>query len=134
MSKKKMGLLIAVVLVLIVVVIEFIVNKPKNMYSHISIGCSVEGYSQQQDIGYVAIKMEDAKNTIKRIKVEDKKLQKQLSETNLANIIGVNMLMTLPSKEIKNSHIDIYKINGFDLLCNTNTYDKYIVLMGISLK
>lgn len=134
MGKKKLGILISVVLVLTVVAIAFIVNKPKDMYSHIAIGCSVEGYSQQQDIGYVTLKIDDAKNTIKEIKVEDKELQKQLAEKNITNVIGVNMLMTLPAKEIKNSHIDIHNINVFDLLYDTNTYDKYIVVTGISLK
>ncbi len=71
---------------------------------------------------------------ITEFKVEDKELQKQLSVKNLTNVIGVNMLMTLPAKEIKNLHIDIQKINVFDLLCYTNIYDKYIVVTGISLK
>lgn len=131
---KKMGILISVVLVLTVIASAFIRNKPKYIYSHIAIGCSVERYSQQQDVGYVTLKIDDAKNTIKEFKVEDKELQKQLSEEDLTNVIGVNMLMTLPVKEIKNAHIDIHEINIFDLLCNTNIYDKYVVVTGISLK
>ena len=132
MNKKKMGILISVVIA-IVISIVFLVNKPEGIYSHIAIGCSVEEYSQQQDIGYITLKIDDAKNTIKEFKVEDKELQKQLSEINLSNVIGVNMLMTLPAKEIKNAHIDINKINVLDLLCDTNTYDKYFVVTGISL-
>ena len=134
MGKKKMGILISVVLVLTVVAIAFIVSKPEDMYSHIAIGCSVEEYSQQQDIGYVTLKIDDAKNTIKEFKVVDKELQNQLAENNLTNVIGVNMLMTLPAEEMKKSHFDINTINVFDLLYNTNTYDKYIVVTGINLK
>ncbi len=62
-----MGILISVILVLTMVAIVFIVNKPEYMYSHIAIGCSVKGYSQQQDIGCLTLKIDDAKNTNNRI-------------------------------------------------------------------
>jgi hypothetical protein len=53
--------------------------------------------------------------------LEDKKWQGQLSEGNLENVIGVNMLLTIPPEEMKN-HLDINKINALDLFCNTNIY------------
>ena len=100
MRKKKIVLIIFVIVAVISSVVLFFSNRPKDFSSFIGVGCSVEDYSQQQDIGYVTIKFDNMKKT-KLLKVEDKEVQKRLIQTNLPNIIGANMIMTIPSKELK---------------------------------
>lgn len=134
MSKKKNILIILIIVAVISSVILFFTNSHKDFSSFIAVGCSVENYSKQQDIGYATIKFDGLKNITKTLKVEDKELQEKLLQTNLSDIIGANMIMTIPAKELKSIHIDFKNLNAFDLLYGTNQYDNYISVVGISLK
>lgn len=134
MSKKKNILFIFAVVAVISSVVLFFTNRGKDFSSFIAVGCSVENYSQQQDIGYVTIKFDHVKNTTKTLKVKDKELQKKLQQTNLSDIIGANMIITIPAKKLKSIHMDFKNLNAFDLLYGTNQYDNYISVTDIFLK
>lgn len=69
MSKKRTILIIFIAIAVISSVILFLANRPKNFSSFIAVGCSVEDYSQQQDIGYITIKFDSMKNTAKVLEV-----------------------------------------------------------------
>ncbi len=134
MSKKKIILIMFITVAVISSVVLFLTNRPKDFSSFIAVGCSAEDYSQQQDIGYVTIKFDSMKNTTKVLKVEDKELQKELLQTNLPDIIGANMIMTIPTKELKSNHIDSNNLNVFDLLSGTNQYDNHITVVDVYFK
>ncbi len=133
MGKKKIIFITSVIAVLVLSFVLFFNNRPKDFSSFIAVGCSAEDYSQQQDIGYITIKLDSMKNRTKVLKVEDRELQKQLLQTNLSDIIGANMIMTIPAKELKDIHIDFNNWNVFDLLHGTNQYDNYISVVEIFL-
>jgi hypothetical protein len=61
MNKKKVCVLISAILILAVITVVVIKNRPATMYSHIAVGYSVEGYSQRKDIGYVILNIDNAK-------------------------------------------------------------------------
>lgn len=131
--KKSLGAYLPVFAVLVLVTAAvFLMNRPEDMNLHIAAGCSVKEYSMQRNTGYITLELDDAGNTMKKFRVEDKELQKELSEKNLSDIIGVNMLLTLPARIIKSAHIDLKNANPFELLSGTDAYDKYAVVTGVS--
>lgn len=134
MSKNKMILTIVIIVAVISSSALFLINRPKDYNSFIAVACSVVDYSQQEDIGYVTIQFDNMENMTKVLRVEDEELQKKLLQTNLPDIIGANMIMSIPAKELKSIHIDFNNLNVFDLLHGTNQYDNYIILVDISLK
>lgn len=134
MEKKKASLIIILVLIMILIIFKY--SHSKDFCSNIGIACSAKDYSQEKDYGYITIMLDNKQSTYatKKIKLEDQALQTQLSEIDLSNIIGINMILTLPEATIKEAHLDIRKTNVSDLLYSTDSYDKYLVVTGISLK
>lgn len=133
--EKKWSILITFALVVAIALSILFINKSRDFSSFIAAGASVEDYEQQADVGYITVEFDQLnKNTKKVFKVEDKELQSKLQQTNLLDIIGVNMTMTIPAKELKTTHIDIKNMDSFDLLDGTDQYDKYITVTDISLK
>lgn len=132
MSKKK-GILIIIVLGAILSIILLSINKPKHMYAHISIGCSVVYYTQQQNIGYITMEIEYMNNATEILKVEDAGLQKRLMNTNLPDIIGVNIFMRIPIYELEKNGINIDNFDALGLLIGTNQYDDYFYVRDVYL-
>lgn len=132
---KKRRIFIAVVLVAIIASVVLFINKPEDYSSFIASGSSAEGYEQQKEVGYITVDLDQLNNPSKKVlKVEDKALQSKLQQTNLADVIGVNMIMTIPAKELKSTHIDFDNMDIFDVLYATDEFDKYITVTDISLK
>jgi len=132
MSKKKI-IIIIISLAVILTVVLFLTDKPKHMNAHIGVGCSVVYYSQQQHIGYITIEFENINNATKVLKIEDEELQRRLLHTNLPDIIGVNIFMSIPVKELEKNGIDINHFDALDLLLGTNQYDDYFYVRDVYL-
>lgn len=132
MDKKKIILTISIAAVLLISIILITYNRPRDLNSFIVVGCSIEAYIQEQDIGYLTINLENRNNTTKVLIVGDSELQKQLQQMELSNIIGVNIIMNIPASDLKNLHIDSDNPNIFNMLFNTNQYDNYFTVVGIS--
>jgi len=133
MINKKTVLIMLAIAVVISLVVVFFSSKPEDFSAFIAVGCAAEDYVQQQDIGYITIKLDNAKSITKVLKVEDKELQKKLQNTNLQDIIGVNMILTIPAEEFKAMNVDARNVNVLNLLYNSYDYDNYISVVNIFL-
>ncbi|NLO82237.1 MAG: hypothetical protein GX094_04145 [Clostridiales bacterium] len=131
MDKKRIILILSAVVVLCLSTAVYNNNKPKDLTSFIAAGCSAEDYSQQEDIGYITLKLDGVKNRTMVLEVEDRELQEQLLQTDLSDIIGVNMVMTIPAKEINSLPVDPRNFDALKLLYNTDQYDGYIKIEKI---
>ena len=136
MYKKKwiyLSLLAAVIAFSILGALYF-VNSNKEYSSFITLGCDASMYEQKSGVGYLTIVCDTLKSKREIIvKVEDVNLQNSLSESELENIIGVNLELTIPYKVLNNQHIDVNTFNPFEYL-TTDTFDEYLVLLEVFYK
>lgn len=136
MYKKKwiyFSLLAAVIAFSILGAVYF-VNSNKKCSSFIVLGCNASMYEQKSGVGYLTIVCDTLKSRREIIvKVEDVNLQNSLSESELENIIGVNLELTIPYKVLNNQHIDVNTFNPFEYL-TTDTFDEYLVLLEVFYK
>ena len=56
-----------------------------------------------------------------------------MSQKGVADIIGANIMLTIPAKVISERHINIQNINPFMLLYD-DTYEEYLVLQDVFYK
>lgn len=59
--------------------------------------------------------------------------RQRLSEENPRNIIGVNLLFTLPGKLVREKHLPVEDLDFFTYLYNNNC-DEYLVLQDVFYK
>lgn len=88
------------------------------------------------DFGSLTIKtdpIDTAKEKELTLKVDNEDLKKRLSQKGVADIIGANIMLTIPAKVISERHINIQNINPFMLLYD-DTYEEYLVLQDVFYK
>ncbi len=132
MKKTKIYLSIAVaVTVLVVLVSMSYLSNSKDFSTIIALGCDATRYEQKLGIGYLTINYPNSIiNKEITIKVEDVTLQNDLSTADLNNLIGLNLNLTIPSKVLREQHIDVVRFNPFEYL-NSGTYDDNLVLLAV---
>lgn len=132
MRKKQNFLIVLIAIVIISSIIIYFCNRPKDFSVSMVVGCEAEDFFQQESVGYLTIKFDNDSLT-KILKIDDIELQKQLLDANLHDIIGISIIVNVPTKELKNAFLDPNNLKGFDLLYDTNEYDDYIVVIDIFL-
>ena len=134
MSKKKSTIMFILLIIIVFLLAGklYSINNPRDFGASIAAGCSVIGYTQQQDVGYITLKIDAMTNPAKVLKVEDKELQKRLQQADLPEAIGVSIILDVPVKELTKNHISTNDFDGLDLLDSTNQYDDYFTVVGVS--
>ena len=66
--------------------------------------------------------------------VKDEELKKELSNSNIEDIIGAQIFLHLPNDVIKENHIDTNTFEPTNLLLSTSEYDKYYEIVDVSYK
>lgn len=133
MRKKVFLCIIAAIVILVCVLLH--INKNKDYTSFIAIGASGVSY-EDGDFGSLTIKtdpIDTAKEKELTLKVDNEDLKKRLSQKGVADIIGANIMLTIPAKVISERHINIQNINPFTLLYD-DTYEEYLVLQDVFYK
>ena len=112
-----------------------IVKSPnKGFDSAIAVMCAGEKYVENEDVGYLTIVFDDNKATRKTLQVKDKELKKELSNSNINDIIGVHIFLHIPYNVVKEEHIQMETLNYVDFMLNTSEYDRYYEIVGVSYK
>lgn len=94
--------------------------------------CSAKKLYKNDEAAFLEIVIDDEKNTVKKIAVKDEKLIKKLSEAPLENIIGVNLISTIPGSAFEGKP-ENYKSDIIQLLIDYDEYDGYFEVADFSL-
>ena len=105
-------------------------GSARDYTAFISMGCDASAYRQEEETGYLTIVYREKEINVK---VDDSDLQHRLSEENPQNIIGVNLLFTLPGKLVREKHLPVEDLDFFTYLYNNNC-DEYLVLQDVFYK
>lgn len=130
----KKFLIICGVVALIIATIFILKNQNKYFNSAIAVMCVGEEYTEIDNIGYLTIVFDNEKATRKTLPVKDKKLKKELSASNIDDIIGANIFLQIPYRESEGKHLNIDSLNSIDLILSTSEYDRYCEIAGVSYK
>ena len=105
--KKKTIILFAILLVILVGIACYMQYR----YTHQSIksftatGCTAEGIIVKDSVSYLEVQFDDEKHTMKKIAVKDEEILKKISESNLQEIIGVNIASDIPKNVLEDDHL-----------------------------
>ena len=117
--------------VLVVIVMTVILYHLSGFSSFVSMGCTAEGYEQKAGTGYLTIGLEGSPARDSAvIRVSQEALQKELSEGELSDIIGVNMVLEIPAHVARKNNID-RNTDVFGLLYASDAYDKYLTITAV---
>jgi len=134
--KKKTIILFAILLVILVGIACYMQYR----YTHQSIksftatGCTAEGIIVKDSVSYLEVQFDDEKHTMKKIAVKDEEILKKISESNLQEIIGVNIASDIPKNVLEDVHLvsNINNFNPLQLLTETDKYDKFYEIADVS--
>ena len=96
--KKKTIILFAILLVILVGIACFMQYRytHQSLKSFTATGCTAEGIIVKDSVSYLEVQFDDEKHTAKKIAVKDEEILKKISESNLQEIIGVNIASDIP--------------------------------------
>ena len=97
-------------------------------------GCTVEGIVVKDSVSYLEVQFDDEKHTTKKIAVKDEEILKKISESNLQEIIVVNIASDIPKKVLEEDHLvsDFNNFNPLQLLTETDKYDEFFEIADVS--
>ena len=125
---KKKRTILAILIVAIIIIVLCLVKHycdNQSIKSFAAIGCSVQELSTSNKDSSLKIILDDDKNTAKTIALDDDIVEK-VRETDVKDIIGVNVVSDIPKKLLEEKHISIKSIfNPMQLLAASDEYDKY---------
>lgn len=134
--KRSVVIALSIIIVILLGVILFQSNSNSNGYgASLATVCLALKYEENAECGYLTLTFERQKGEVitKTFKVDDKKIRDQITQADLADIIGVQLIVNLPNKVIKENNLNSTEIN-IDFLFTTNTFDDYFTVVDISLK
>ena len=128
------GVLMAVVLAILGTGIWLYRDSHRDYSAHMAFGCDALHYEQKTGTGFLSVRSSAAGQEKElRIRVEDSALQKQLSEMDLKNIIGVSATLTIPFETLRSLHMDAEQIDPFAVL-NSESLAEGLVLVDVHEK
>ena len=131
----KRKLTAAIVLIMIIASVIFVIHSRNNdFYASVGIACTGLEYEEKDSAAYLKVKFDDEANTIKSLTVKDEKLKNKLHGSNAEDIIGVQIIIRIPGKILKEKHIDAQTANAFNLLLYSFGYDEYFEVADVSYK
>jgi len=134
--KKKTIILFAMLLIVLVGVACFMQYRYVNqsMKTFAAVMCTAREFTVTKSGSYLEIQIDDEKNTVKKIAVKDENVLKKISESNIQEIIGVNIASDIPKKVLEENHVttDINNYNFSQLLTETDKYDKFYEIADVS--
>ncbi len=114
-------------------IIKYIHKENQYFSSSIAIACVGQKYEKVSGKSYLTFELSD-KKTSKRIIINEKSLTNELSQDNVDEIIGVEILMNIPRKELTERHFNTKDLNGVWILFETDIFDNYCEIVDVSFK
>jgi len=121
-------------MILMIMAILIVKSPNKGFDSAIAVMCVGEKYVENENVGYLTIVFDDNKATRKTLQVKDKELKKELSNSNINDIIGAHIFLHIPYNVVKEEYIQMETLNYVDFMLNTSEYDRYYEIVGVSYK
>lgn len=117
--------------VLAIIILTIILYHLGGYSSFVCMGCTAERYEQKDGTGYLTIGLGDSTARDSAvIRVTQEALQRELSEGELTDIIGVNMILEVPAHVAREHNIGS-NTNVFDLIYASDAYDKYLTVTAV---
>lgn len=134
--KKKTIIIFAIFLVILVGIGCILQYR----YTHRSIKsfaaamCTIEGITVKDSVSYLEVQFDDEGHTVKKIAVKNENVLKKISESNIQEIIGVNIASDIPKKVLEENHLstNINDFNSLQLLMETDKYDDFFEVVDVS--
>jgi len=107
--------------------------KHSGLNSHIATGFTATELIENEQGAFLNVIFDDERKTEKELVIRDQELINELQSSDIDEIIGGQIIFSLPESVIKKHHLDKKSINAQYLLL-TSEYDEYFELVGISYK
>ena len=107
-------------------------NYTPSLKSFSSVMCSAKKLYKNGETTFLEIVFDDEEKTVRKIVVKDKELINRLNETQLENIIGVNLISNIP-ESVFDGMPENYKRDIIQLLIDYDDYTAYFEVADISL-
>lgn len=130
--KKILAALMALAVALILVFcFSKIHNGNKTINSFSAVMCSARDFYTSEDGSYLEVVFDDDKNTVKKISVKDEAIIEKISNSDLNDIIGVNIVSSVPEKILGEKHFRT-DTNALYLLIECEEFDDYFEIADVS--
>ena len=132
MKYKKLVVVLVLSVFTCLVIINGIYKKDDLFSASIAIGCDGQKYEKKLDEAYLTFEFSD-KKIVKTIAISENK-QEKISQENVKNIIGVQVIMNVPQKEIESYHLDTKDSNLAWLIFEEGMFDNYCEVVDVYFK
>ena len=130
--KKILAALMALAVALILVFcFSKIHNGNKTINSFSAVMCSARDFYTSEDDSYLEVVFDDDRNTVKKISVKDEAVIEKISNSDLNDIIGVNIVSSVPEKILGEKHFRT-DTNALYLLIECEEFDDYFEVADVS--
>ena len=132
---KKKGVIFAILIVIVIIMLCLVkyYRDNRSIKSFMAIGCSVQEISISEEGSFLKIILDDDKHTIKTIALKDNDIIEMIKESDIKDIIGVNVVSDIPKKILEEKHITTsMNFNPLHLLAESNEYDTYFEIADVS--
>ena len=130
--KKILAALMALAVALILVFcFSKIHNGNKTINSFSAVMCSARDFYTSEDGSYLEVVFDDDRNTVKKISVKDEVVIEKISNSDLNDIIGVNIVSSVPEKILGEKHFRT-DTNALYLLIECEEFDDYFEIADVS--
>ncbi len=138
MKKKTKVIAGVVVLVLVILVgslVGFAIKRNNDHFSaSLTFGCDVQKYEKKSDTAYLTFEYEFSdKKLVKSIAMSENQTE-LISSQNVKDIIGIQVIMNIPQKEIQSHHLDTKNPNLAWFLFEEGKFDNYCKIVDVSFK
>lgn len=128
--KKLLFIVIIIPVFACLLIINCIHKKDDYFSSSIAITCVGQKYEKKSDKSYLTFELSD-KKIIKTITI-DEKLTDEVSQNNVNDIIGIQVIMNIPQKEIDKRHLNTKDLNLAWVIFEEGMFDDYCEIVDVS--
>ncbi len=132
--KKLLFLIISCIIVLFACGLFLFLNRQNGYYASGVCAADAIKYEETDEVGYLTILFYIGADVQREmvLQVTDEELKDKLSGETLENIIGINFILDVPSKKLRENHMKKAEIKDVLALLKDNTFDDCLFLKGYS--
>lgn len=109
-----------------------IYQKEDSFSASVAIACVGQKYEKNAEGTWLIFEYSD-KKTVKKIKI-DEKLKEDIAENNAAEVIGIQVVMNIPQRELKAYHFNTKDMHLAWFLFDEGMFDNYCEIVGMSFE
>lgn len=131
--KYKKILVLSILSVFICSAILYVIYIKDDVYSaSVAVSCTGKDYEVKAEGAYLTLELEwNDRKIIKTLAVSEN-VKEKLSQKNMNDMIGIQMIMNVPKKEMKAYHLDTEDPNIIWFLLEEGMFDHYCEIADVS--